>query len=110
VIAAFRTQDQSIPRVVWPRSFHDTDLTCFPGIQNVDGPVPAVLRSGSLRGADRLGFRGKDAHTILGHFRSKDLYAYRGAGEVEKAATDRAQALALYGPINRVFAAYGLKW
>src|SRR5262245_45649698 len=81
MIAAFRTQDQPIPRVLRPRGFQDADLTCFPRIQNVDGPVPAVLRSGSLRGADRLGVRGEYAHTILGHFRSKHLYAYRVAGQ-----------------------------
>ncbi len=37
-------------------------------------------------------------------------FAYRGAGEAEKAEADRAKALALADVVDRIFAAYGLKW
>ena len=81
VIASFRAQDQPIPRVLLRRSFQYADLTGLLRIQNIDGPVPPVLRSGRLGSRDRLGVRREDAHAFLGDFGRKDLYSDGRAGQ-----------------------------
>src|SRR5471030_3150214 len=81
MVAAFSAQDKPIPGVLPPWSFQNADLARLPGIQNIDGPVPAVLRSRRLGGADRPGIRGEDAQTVRGQFRWKDLHADGRAGQ-----------------------------
>src|ERR1035438_8946309 len=81
MVATFSAQGQPIPRVRLPRSFQHSDFARLLAIQNIDGPVPAVLCSRRLGGADRTGVRGEDAQTILDQFRWKDLYADGYAGQ-----------------------------
>src|SRR5450756_2400309 len=81
VVAAFSAQDKPIPGVLSLWSLQDADLTRPLGIQNIDGPVPAVLRSRRLGSADRPGVRGEDAQAFLGQFRWKDLHADGRAGQ-----------------------------
>src|ERR1019366_661335 len=89
MVATFSAQGQPIPRVRLPWSFHHGDLARLPGIQNIDGPVPAVLCSRRLGGADRTGIRGEDAQTVLDQFRWKDLYADGYAGQTSGNVTLR---------------------
>src|ERR1039458_4924348 len=89
MVATFSAQGQPIPRVRLPWSFHHGDLARLPGIQNIDGPVPAVLCSRRLGGAERSGVRGEDAQTVLDQFRWKYLYADGYAGQTSGNVTLR---------------------
>ena len=81
MVATFGAQYKPIPSVLLPRSLQDAYLARLSGIQNIDSPVPAVLRSGRFGGADRPRVRGENAQAFLDEFRWEDLHADGYAGQ-----------------------------
>jgi len=80
MIATFSAQYKPIPGILLPGSLQDANLARLSGIQSIDGPVPAVLRSRCFGGTNRPRVRGENAQAFLDEFRWKNLHADGYAG------------------------------